>query len=56
MTTSGAYKIEKFYLDNCRNEREFNEKIKSMSLTDIREIVFSFINREENLSFLKKRP
>ena len=39
MTTTGAYKIEKYFLENCKNEREFNEKIKSMNLTEIREIV-----------------
>lgn len=39
MTTNGAYKIEQYYQENCHNEREFNEKIKSMTLTDIKEIV-----------------
>ena len=30
MTTSGALKIEKFFLDKCRNEGEFNKNILSM--------------------------
>lgn len=42
--TSGAYKIEKFYMDNCRNEREFNDKMNSMTLTEIKEIVILLIN------------
>lgn len=37
--TSGAYKIEQFYLENSRNEREFNEKINSIKPKEIKEIV-----------------
>ena len=44
MTTSGALKIEKFFLDKCRNEGEFNKNILSMKPHEIREIVI-FLNK-----------
>lgn len=39
MTTTGAYKIEQYYQDNCHNEKDFNDKLKSMTLKEIKEIV-----------------
>jgi hypothetical protein len=54
--TSGVYKIEQFYLNKCKNEKEFHEKINGMNLSEIREIVyFAYIIREGNPSFQKKR-
>ena len=44
MTTSGALKIENFFLDKCRNEEEFNKNILSMKPHEIREIVI-FLNK-----------
>lgn len=54
--TSGVYKYEQFYLNNCNNEREFNDNINSMKLTEIKEIViFPYIIREENHISQRKR-
>ena len=54
--TSGVYKIEQFYLNKCKNEKEFHEKINGMNLSEIREIVyFPYIIREGNPSYPKKR-
>lgn len=54
--TSGVYKIEQFYLNNCKNEKDFKEKINAMNLSEIREIVnFPYIIREGNPIFLKRK-